>query len=140
MTTVKRDYYPSGILRSETPMAFGRVHGLTKGWHSNGVLASEVPFENGMQHGVAKFWAADGRFLGDYLMDHGTGVVKLWYDNGVLRSEVPFLSGLLTGCQKSWDELGEPGATVYWIRGKKVSRKKYIQASTADTALPQCTN
>lgn len=70
-------------------------------------------------------------------MEHGTGVAKAWHDNGMLHTEVAMAKGLLNGRQKSWDEEGEPAGTLYWIRGKKVSRKKYFEATVADPALPQ---
>lgn len=118
-------------------MQNGRVHGINCSWHPNGVLASEVPFDSGIQHGTAKFWDQEGHFLGEYSMDHGTGVFKRWYPNGVLAHETTTVKGLPTGLQKCWDESGDFVVEAYWIRGKKVSRKKYFEASKTDPELPQ---
>lgn len=130
-------FHPNGRLQSEIPLVNGRPHGITMDYHPNGQLAAEIPVENGLQHGTARLWATDGRLLGEYEMKHGTGVAKIWYDNGVVQSEVPMVKGLVTGRQRSWDEKAEPGATLYWIRNKKVSRKKYLEAAAADPTLPQ---
>lgn len=115
----------------------GRLHGITRQFHPNGQLEAELPYDNGLPHGIAKFWATDGRFLGEFQMEHGTGVVRMWYEDGSLQAEVPFLRGLLTGRQKSWDEVGEPFATLFWIRGQKATRKKYLEACKTDPELPR---
>ena len=63
--------------------------------------------------------------------------MKQWYDNGCLSSEVSVVKGLITGRQKTWYEDGEPVPDAYWIRGKRVSRKKYFEACKTDSELPQ---
>lgn len=115
----------------------GRTHGLKRDYHPNGQLAAEISYKNGLQHGTAKIWAADGRFLGEYALEHGTGLGKVWYDNGDLHSEVFLLKGLPTGRQKAWYEDGVSVPDTYWIRGKKVSRKKYFEACKIDSELPR---
>jgi len=70
-------------------------------------------------------------------MVQGTGVVKLWYDNGVVSSEISMVRGLPTGRQRAWDETGAKVAEVYWIKGKRVSRKKYSEARKTDAGLPE---
>jgi antitoxin component YwqK of YwqJK toxin-antitoxin module len=126
---VTRLFHPNGALRAEIPLQNGRPHGLRKDWHLNGTLAAEIPFENGLQHGVTKAWATDGRLLGEYVMEHGVGTFKSWYDNGVLSQEIEMRAGEPNGRQRSWDENGEFVGEAYWIKGKKLSRKKYIEAS-----------
>ena len=134
---IRQFFYPNGRLQSEMTVVNGKAHGLTRDYHPNGQLSAEMPVENGLQHGTIRHWATDGRFLGEYQMEHGTGVAKLWYDNGALHAEVPMSNRLLTGRQKSWDEKGEAAITFYWIRGKKVSRKRYLEACANDRELPQ---
>lgn len=134
---LEQSFHPNGQLRCETCRMNGRLHGITRRYHPNGQLEAELPYDDGLPHGVAKFWAIDGRYLGDYKMEHGTGIVKMWHQDGSPRGEVPFFSGLITGRQRSWDEVGEPCATSFWIRGKKVTRKKYLEACKADPDLPR---
>ncbi len=118
-------------------MVNGRPHGVRRDYHPNGQLAAEITYEHGVQHGLAKMWASDGRFLGAYALDRGTGIAKNWHDNGVQSSEVPLLKGVPTGRQKTWYEDGEPVADAYWIRGKQISRKKYLEACQSDPDLPK---
>jgi antitoxin component YwqK of YwqJK toxin-antitoxin module len=44
---------------------------------------------------------------------------------------------LPTGRQKCWDENGDFVVEAYWIKGKKVSRKRYLEACKTDSELPQ---
>jgi len=134
---VQRVLYPNGQLKAEAPMVNGRIHGLKRDYHPNGQVALEIPFYHGLPNGMAKVCAADGRLLGEYTMEHGTGVMKLWHGNGVLASEVSMVEGFITGRQRTWYEDGLPVPDMYWIRGKKVSRKKYLEACKTDPELPQ---
>ncbi len=61
----------------------------------------------------------DGRLLGEYTLDHGTGVAEKWYDDGSPAAEVPLLKGMPTGRQKTWYEDGVPVPDRYRIRGQK---------------------
>jgi hypothetical protein len=134
---VQRVLYPNGQLKAEAPMVNGRIHGLKRDYHPNGQLALEIPFYHGLPNGTAKVWAADGRSLGDYTMEHGTGVMKLWHSNGVPASEVSMVEGLITGRQKIWYEDGKALPETYWIRGRKATRKNYLEACKTDPDLPR---
>ncbi|EEF60256.1 hypothetical protein Cflav_PD2952 [Pedosphaera parvula Ellin514] len=70
-------------------------------------------------------------------MEHGVGVHRDWYDNGILSQELDAYKGLPNGRQKCWDENGEFPLETYYIMGKKVSRKKYLEACKTDPKLPQ---
>ena len=71
------------------------------------------------------------------MMDHGSGIAKMWYANGVQSGELPVSKGLLNGCQKTWYEDGKSVPDNYFIRGKKVSRKKYFEVCMTDPELPR---
>ena len=134
---IEQRFHPNGQLESETPTVNGRIHGLQRIWHPNGQLECEATYENGIKNGVVKKWAPDGRFLGEYVMDHGSGIVKMWHANGVQTGEIPLLKGLPNGCQKTWYEDGKAVPDNYFIRGKKVSRKKYFEVCKTDLELPR---
>ncbi|MEI7729242.1 MAG: hypothetical protein WCO56_06705 [Verrucomicrobiota bacterium] len=133
---VLRLFHSNGSLRIEIQRRNGRAHGMNREYYPNGQLASEIPYEDGFQNGTAKFWAMDGRFLGEYTLNCGSGLAKKWYDNGVLCAEVTLAKGLPHGRQKTWYEDGKPAPDSYWIKAKKVSRKKYLKACEIDPALP----
>jgi antitoxin component YwqK of YwqJK toxin-antitoxin module len=136
-TKVQRLFHPNGVLRAEIPLQNSRPHGLRRDRHPNGIIAAEIPFENGLQHGVARAWASDGRLLGEYSMDQGVGVYKAWYENGTLSQELDAYKGLPHGRQKCWDENGDFVAEAYYVMGKKVSKRKYLEACRTAPNLPQ---
>ena len=131
-----RAYHGNGQLRCEIPTVNGRNHGLKRDWHPNGVLASEIPFVDGLEHGTAKVWASDGQLLGEYQMEHGTGMVTIWRADGTISSEGTMLKGEPTGRMRCWEN-GELIVEGYWLNGRKVSRKKYLEACKADPSLPK---
>ena len=134
---IQHYFHPNGRLRIEIPQLNGRPHGLSRAYHSNGQLASEISYENGLQHGPARAWAIDGRFLGEYILEHGTGVAMQWHENGTLWGELPLQKGMPTGRQRTWLENGESIPGSYWVRGEKLSRKKYLEACKNDPDLPR---
>lgn len=138
MSNIKteRSYYPNGQLCGEISLDNGKLVGTNRHWHENGVLSSECSYEDGLQHGVAKQWNKEGKLLGEYKMDHGTGVSKKWYENGQLANEATFVKGQFCGRFRVWFEDGDFVASEFYIRNRKVSKKKYGEACKNDSTLP----
>lgn len=134
---IQRYYYPDGKLHYEIPQQNGRAHGLVKEYHPNGQLAIETPNENGLVNGIVRAWDSEGHLLGEYTLAQGNGIIKTWHANGVLWGEVTVMKGMPTGLQKTWYEDGVRLPDTYWLRGKRVSRKKYFEACAVDSGLPQ---
>ena len=67
---MKRVYFVSEALRSETPYVNGKRHGLDKEYFESGVLSWVVPYVNGREHGIE----------------------KSYYKSGALKSEDPYVS------------------------------------------------
>ena len=68
---VKKEYYPSGELLSESPYENGKIVGKVKTYYRSGVLKSEVSYLNG----------------------EVTGIVKEYYESGKLKSTVLYIKG-----------------------------------------------
>lgn len=134
---IERDYYPNGQLSWEAGFIGDKLEGKNRSWHENGQLEWETFYENGLEHGVASQWDKDGKLLGQYNMDRGTGVEKKWYENGQLEREVSCVQGQFCGRFRCWFEDGEVISTSYYIRNKKVSRNKYMEACKTDPTLPR---
>jgi MORN repeat variant len=134
---VERSYHEDGSLRSEVTLVDGLPHGVTRHWHPKGVLASEIPITHGVVDGIVKQWNQKGELLGSYEMKKGTGVIRQWYENGQLQGEISMIDNDLTGRQLGFTEDGELIVELYRIRGKEVSRKRYMAACQKNPALPQ---
>jgi len=135
---VKRTYYPNQQLRWEGYFERGRPVGSNREWNEKGVLIRECFFDDhGLQHGPARQWAKDGKLLGEYHMDHGTGVIKQWSETGALTGEITVIRGQFCGRLRCLLESGKTLAQEFYIRGKKVTKKKYDEACQNDPALPR---
>src|SRR5574344_496144 len=60
---VKKEYYDSGVLKSETPYVNGEIHGIRKIYYESGALTWEIPYVNGIRHGVEKTYYQSGDLL-----------------------------------------------------------------------------
>ena len=134
---IERAHHENGELRYEGPYCHGLLHGVVRIWHDNGVLAREMPMDRGIEHGVVRQWDRDGKLLGEYAMVQGTGVQKLWYPNGRLASEISMANNQFTGRMICWWADGSISNVTYHIRGRQLSRKKYLLACETDPTLPR---
>ncbi|HVM60651.1 MAG TPA: toxin-antitoxin system YwqK family antitoxin [Verrucomicrobiae bacterium] len=139
-TKVERSFYPNGQLRVEVTLVNGLPNGCTRRWHPNGVLAEELSVRDGIFEGTSKRWNDKGELVGSFQVHGGTGIVKSWYDNGVLQGEVSYVDGKFTGRQRAWFEDGKLVTEVFWIRGRQVSRKRYLAVCETDSSLPRYDN
>ena len=138
MTTIKRSYYDNGILRYEGAIdENGSLHGLIRTWHKNGVPEFEFPYDHGKLNGIAKQWNARGELLGSFEMINGTGLKRVWHENGHLVMEYPTVAGALNGRQIIFGDDGDFLEATYWIKNRKVSKKKYQEACEKDSTLPR---
>ena len=58
---VKKEFYDSGELKSETHYKNEKEEGLKTYWYESGKKMSEVLWENGIEKGVKKKWDEDGK-------------------------------------------------------------------------------
>jgi hypothetical protein len=137
---VEQSHYPNGQIRWEGSFEDGKLSGPNRHWHENGVLKEECFFENGLENGVVKHWNKEGKLLGEFHMDHGTGISKSWYENDQLEHENYYVQGKFCGRFRCWFEDGEIVSTSYYIRNKQVSKKKYDEACKTDPTLPRYTD
>ncbi len=135
---VSRDYYPDGALHSELAYRPDNVHyWVVRTWHPNGVLASEIPIFDGIPEGRARYWNEKGELIGSYEMHDGTGVMKTWYPSGGVQFEISYVDRRQQGGHFFYDENGEVLSQSYYIAGREVSKKKYIEACQQDESLPR---
>jgi len=134
---IRKSYYPSGKLRSERSFRKGIPHGCHRVWHENGVLASEEHLKDGVPDAVGRQWDEQGNLIVTYEIKNGTGIQKTWLPTQGLCSEIPWVNGKISGRQWCYHEDGTLGGENFWIRDKKVSKKRYLEACKSDPTLPQ---
>lgn len=148
----------------DIPFRNGVKDGLELTFYSEGRIASVEPYVGGLVHGTAKQFAPDGRLLGTYRLKRGIGV-DLWRDciTGKLREEWHCVDGSIVfgrvwngddrtiwqeyycrtghgyhGVLREWNDAGRlrRGFPQFYVRGKKVTRRQYLQACEGDSSLP----
>lgn len=136
-TKVKRLYYRNGQVHQETRYRGGLSHGIWRTWHRNSVLASEARYVRGKLHGPSREWAEDGRLLGEFHMNHGTGIQHEWFDDGQPRLEISTVDGRFTGRVRHWLRDSTLVEEKFYIAARSVSRKAYLEAAKAHPDWPQ---
>ena len=128
---VIRSYYPSGALWFETEVnRQGQRDGVSLEYHENGKPKSQSSWKNMVFDGVFKQWRDDGALLGEFVITAGNGVFKHWHDNGQLGLETEYRKGAKHGVSRVYDPLnGKCMLTQYFLSGRKVPKKKYIEVS-----------
>lgn len=157
-----RLWYENGQIDFERTYQGGKMHGPERMWHENGKLHHETRYVHGKEHGLARQWNEDGELVCSYDMDHGTGV-DLWWALGTLSEERHYRDGCLDGYERWWKQDGasvwqehhfkqnQPhgiwrewnnagrlrrGFPQYYVAGKLVTKRRYIQACRSDPTLP----
>jgi len=138
-TTVKESRYRNGQLREKWTVRNGRKHGRTRTWHRNGVLASEERFKDGLLHGLCRQWDESDTLLGEFEMNHGTGIQREWHNTGLLKLEVSTVRGEFCGRNRIWLRDGTLIAERFYLYGKEVRPADYGKAAAHDASLPRCT-
>lgn len=82
---IKREYYPDGQIRMETPWVNGNVHGIGKIWFANGNLSSSVVYVNGIRNGSTKWFGYES----------GEMQLSMFFINGNVDGECIDLKGFI---------------------------------------------
>lgn len=128
--------YRNGKVSQRVTLLNGLRHGVAKTWHRNGTIASHEPYFQGQLHGVCRQWNEAGELLGEYAMEHGTGIQREWYDNGQIKIEVSTVAGEFCGRNRMWLRDGALISEEFYLRGMRVSRQQYARAVAQDATLP----
>ncbi|MBP6023180.1 hypothetical protein [Ferruginibacter sp.] len=89
-TEIKKEYYPDGKIKSETPYVDGKKNGIEKSYYESGKTHWETP----------------------YLNDKLNGIIKGYSLNGLLRTESPYVDGKKSGITKRYYENGNIEMTI----------------------------
>jgi len=136
----RKFYYPDGKLQAERSYKKGLPHGLHREWYENGVLATEVNYIDGVPDGIGKQWDKNGDLIVSYEILNGTGVQKIWDSVQECWIELPWFNGTITGRQRLYINEREITGEAYYIHGKQVSRKRYLEECKQNRALPRYEN
>ena len=74
---------------------------------------------------VCRQWDESGRLLGEYRMEHGTGIQRTWHENGRLQLEFSTVQGDFSGRYRLWLNDGKLMSEDIFLHGNPVTAKQY---------------
>lgn len=138
--TFQKSHRPVRQVQAEDVTPRGPSDGLARTWHPSGIRASEQRYKDGLLHGVCRQWDESGNLLGEFKMDHGTGVQREWHDNGQIKIEVSTVRGEFCGRNRIWLRDGTLISERFYLYGKQVKLAEYEKAAGTDKSLPRYTD
>ena len=87
---IKKEYYPSGKLKSEENIINANIEGLFKQYfkryYKNGQLESEANYEDGKEEGLSKGFHKNGKLLYEVNYKNGKreGLEKTYHESGTM--------------------------------------------------------
>jgi len=103
---VKKEFYPSGKLKSEQNYINDKLEGIGKGYYESGKLQWEENYKNGKIEGIAKGY----------------------FESGKLQAEVNFKNGKKHGTLTLYSESGEIQYVETYKNGEMINRKVYDES------------
>jgi hypothetical protein len=133
----------NGDLESVEPYRNGKLHGLAKQYGRNGKVIGTYRFIRGTGYDIWRYERADGSIGISEIFSLKDGALDgyEWWPRDDQRSvwhERHWSRGQYHGIERMWNEKGglKRGYPKYWIHGQPVIKRKYLQASRLDKALP----
>ena len=102
----KKEFYPSGKLKSEQNYISGKLEGIGKGYYESGKLQWEETYKNGKLEGIAKGY----------------------YESGKLQAEANFKNGKKHGTLTVYSENGKIQYVETYKNGEMIDRKVYDES------------
>ncbi len=126
--------YRDGTVSYAEPFKNGLVHGWTKQFDSRGRLIFMSPFNGGSG---TDYWCNDqGRLSEEHPLVHGkpSGFERWWNeDQKTVFSETGWVDGAWHGIKRHWTKGRlDRGYPQFFIRGDRVSKRKYLAAARHD--------
>ena len=105
---IKKEYYPSGIVKSEGKYIKGIKEGIHKEYYESGQLRGKGNYKNGKLEGIVKNYYESGKLSleASYINGKQEGITKWYYESGKLKIEENYKNGKIIG-QKIYDESGK---------------------------------
>lgn len=134
--TIKKEYYPSGRLKTEIPYKDGKINGIQKIYYESGKLKEETSFVDGKKNGAAKIYYENGQLLAEasFICDKINGVEKKYYPNGQLLTETPLVDGKKSGIAKIYYESGKLQLEMPFVDDKVngITKAYYVNGGLKD--------
>lgn len=134
----------AGVLESVEPYVDGELHGLCKQYNRKGKVIGTYRFVHGTGYDIWRYEREDGLIGISEIFtvkDNALHGYEWWPqdDQRSVWHERHWHKGLLHGVERRWNEKGRlrRGYPKYWIKGKNIKKRAYMNAAAKDTSLPR---
>tara|TARA_Y100000031_G_C8111403_1_gene333660 strand:+ start:104 stop:565 length:462 start_codon:yes stop_codon:yes gene_type:complete len=105
---VKKEFYPSGKLKSEQNYINGKLEGTGKGYYERGKLQWEETYKNGKLEGIAKGYYVSGKLQAEANFKNGKkhGTLTVYSESGAIQYVETYKNGEMIN-RKVYDESGK---------------------------------
>ena len=116
-----KHFYENGLIKSDSNVKGGQLHGKEKTWYEIGELESECNYENDQGEGLFKKYYRTGQLenKGHLKNNDPEGVWEYFHENGKLQLEVNYKDGVSVSI-KGWDENGNKMGLPKWKNKNKL--------------------
>ena len=120
---IRRTYYESGELKTESPYENDKKEGMARVYYKNGKLKQEDPYKNDKLEGMARAYYESGGLKAEATYKNGKyeGMARVYYKNGNLWKERPYENGKLEGMEKVYSESGRLWGRIVYSNNKAMS-------------------
>lgn len=135
--TAKRDFYVekevrcnmSGFCNSvqeDTPL-----NGKLRQYYPSGIIKTEAEYKNGLRNGVLSHFYEDGKQSAYEIYNNGilNGGASTYYNTGNIKTEIYYVNGVLDGEYKGYYEDGSIKLEGKYSNGKKHGKERLYNRS-----------
>lgn len=122
--TVKKEYFATGEIKSETPLLNGKTEGKQIEYYKNGKINFYYTYKNGIENGPYEYYFENGQLgqKSNQINGKFNGPFREYYENGRLKNESVNIDGVYQGY-----------VTEYDVNGKLLSKKYYVMGKISGT-------
>ncbi len=124
---LRREYRPTGDLKSERTYRHGTLHGPSRLYYPGGILKTEWHYRDGNRHGLSIGYYKDGTIKdkGLYQDDLQEGRVILYFASGKIKAEMNFKHDVLDGASKTYYEGAGIKNLLRYEKGRLLTMETY---------------
>jgi hypothetical protein len=118
--TVKKEYYATGEIKSETPMLNGKIEGKQIEYYKNGKPNLFYVYKAGVKNGLYEYYYENGQVgqKSAYKNNKFNGPLQEYYENGTLKNQSTNIDGIYQGYVYNYDNSGKLLSKKYYVMGK----------------------
>ncbi len=119
-----KNYYSSGILKSEGNRKDFELDSIWKFYDEEGKIILEISYEKGKKNGFRTTYQGDEIIKENFIDDVKQGNTLVFYPDKLIKSKTPFINGLEEGIAREYDTNGNIIQLITYKKGYITDRER----------------